>query len=519
MHTGLSKQIRHFLLAVGYAFMSYLAMPGANAVWFVLIAFLPIFYLCDKSDSLKQFLFWAWFGEFLKWTLISIWLRHVSWFAVLGVALPVSLFQLSWFALCWMLTRNSKPVGIPAMLALAVFWGATEILRTQPLGVPGANLSVSLWRHPEWLQLSSIISSYGVSSLLFFLNGCNYLILKNLYFREFRMLLLQAMFVSSIVISVYGFGMHRMASAKIEVTKRETIDLAFVQPKQPAYLVWDLEKMQAAVTTVFRLTSSVDKERTDLILWPEGTLPWPISRDNEMSKEVSRLVRFLERPLLLGNMFREGSKDYNAVLKYDSSGTLSEQFYAKMILVPFGEYVPFARLLGAFETIVPLPGAFSPGESDSLINVDFGDKKVNIGALVCYEDCYSFLALDRARQGGDFIYVATYNVWYGEEFGAYIHAAHSVIRAIETGRPVVRCGSAGWSGVINEVGEVEWLMQDSENSIYFQGVGYGSVSIREQPIQTLYTKTATLVIAVQILLAAVLPAGLIAYKKLLSFNR
>ena len=48
----------------------------------------------------------------------------------------------------------------------------------------------------------------------------------------------------------------------------------------------------------------------------------------------------------------------------------------------------------------------------------------------------------------------TNDAWYGEGAAAYQHAAHSVLRAVETRRPVLRCGNAGWSGWIDEFGSI-----------------------------------------------------------------
>ena len=51
--------------------------------------------------------------------------------------------------------------------------------------------------------------------------------------------------------------------------------------------------------------------------------------------------------------------------------------------------------------------------------------------------------------------------------GAPQHAAHSVLRAVETRRPVMRCGNAGWSGWIDSGSVREVLLEGG--SVYFQG--------------------------------------------------
>jgi apolipoprotein N-acyltransferase len=72
--------------------------------------------------------------------------------------------------------------------------------------------------------------------------------------------------------------------------------------------------------------------------------------------------------------------------------------------------------------------------------------------------------------------VLTNNGWFGEGGAAYQHAAHAVLRAVETRRPVLRCGNAGWSGWIDEFGVVRSKVTNAEGTIYFRGTGVIEVS-------------------------------------------
>jgi apolipoprotein N-acyltransferase len=107
-------------------------------------------------------------------------------------------------------------------------------------------------------------------------------------------------------------------------------------------------------------------------------------------------------------------------------------------------------------------------------------KEYAFGALICYEDIFPALARETVRAGADVIYVATNNAWYGEEGGAYFHAAHSVLRAVENRRPVIRCGNAGWSGWIDAYGSIRSVLTDESNSIYFKGSGNFTLTLDNQ---------------------------------------
>jgi apolipoprotein N-acyltransferase len=106
-----------------------------------------------------------------------------------------------------------------------------------------------------------------------------------------------------------------------------------------------------------------------------------------------------------------------------------------------------------------------------LINLRIGESVYRIGSLVCYEDVFPNLARESARGGADLFFVATNNAWYGEEGGAEQHAAHSVLRAVENRRPVMRAGNGGWSGWIDSYGTVRDLLLNADGTVYFRGGG------------------------------------------------
>jgi len=78
--------------------------------------------------------------------------------------------------------------------------------------------------------------------------------------------------------------------------------------------------------------------------------------------------------------------------------------------------------------------------------------------------------------GADALVVVTNDAWYGEGQAAYQHAASSVLRAIETRRPVLRCGNSGWSGWIDEFGNVRRWMHDADGSVYIRGTFTANVT-------------------------------------------
>ena len=98
-----------------------------------------------------------------------------------------------------------------------------------------------------------------------------------------------------------------------------------------------------------------------------------------------------------------------------------------------------------------------------------GGRRTAIGVLICYEDIFPNLARESTRAGAEVLTVLTNNAWFGEGGAAYQHAANSVLRAVENRRPVIRCGNGGWSGWIDEYGNVRGVLTDERDSVYFRG--------------------------------------------------
>jgi apolipoprotein N-acyltransferase len=114
---------------------------------------------------------------------------------------------------------------------------------------------------------------------------------------------------------------------------------------------------------------------------------------------------------------------------------------------------------------------------------------VPVGPLVCYEDIFPRLARESTLAGAELLAVQTNNGWFGTGGAAYQHATHSVLRAVENRRPVIRCGNAGWSGWIDEYGHIRAVLTGEDGTVYFRGSETHVVTrdLRWQGQQTFYT--------------------------------
>lgn len=497
------------LLSAGLYTLAFPPFPLAEAAYVFAVPILAGFaFLGVQRFSFLQFFIGGW----LSWIVLIFWLRHftshltfflapiLSWGAMLALAAVLGLFWAAWFAAArYVFERALKRttlVRVLSILGLASLWVVLEWVRTWLFtGFPWLPLAVSQWDRSLILQISSLTGQWGVSFVLIAFNlGLGFYLWRLWYYRRQRWWVrLSPEFYSAlgILFAAIGFGLYSAGELRQQT---EVARFAFVQPNLRGYEKWDPAKARESFDVLEEMTELASYLKPDVILWPESPTPLPVKGNDSVRDWVESLSTAVDTPILMGNMAMEESEDtanrwYNTVFWVGpEEGARLDDYYRKRHLVPFGEYVPLSGVLPFIRKVVPLEGQFFPGDSANLITARIKDDDIDFAPLICYEDIFPSLARESVRKGGDIFYVATNNTWFGEEGGAYQHAAHSVLRAVETRRPVLRCGNAGWSGWIDEFGHTRHFVGNDTGSIYFQGAD--AVDVSWNPVwrgkQTLY---------------------------------
>ena len=455
-----------------------LCIPPFDFAEAAYIAFVPLLLWLYTKPTRRVFWLVAIGAAWVSWFVILIWLRHVTWFGTIALSGILAVICAAWlfFAKCIMpqLVARNILLRILGFAGIAGAWVVLEWSRTWLLwGFPWAPLALSQWERPVVLQIAAWSGAYGVSFLLIFFNLCLAQTLRHRFMRRERKLwmgwfspdLYVGMGALGFCIYIFFLALPHPDSAERMFTA------AVVQPYIAPELKWDTNRELENLEILERQTRFVSSLESDVILWPEAATPWPVMGTPQMQVRVERLVNEIEKPILMGNLAEDRvTKEWrNGVFLVEPGAGLSPNFYTKRELVPFGEYVP--PMLSFIDKFVPVGGRFIPGEEVGLMNLTVGGSVYRIGSLICYEDVFSNLARESARGGADLFFVATNNAWYGEEGGAEQHAAHSVLRAVENRRPVMRAGNGGWSGWIDSYGTVRDLLLDAEGTIYFRGGG------------------------------------------------
>ncbi len=419
-------------------------------------------------------------AQAVAWTLLLGWLHHVTWPGLVLLGPFVGVWVGSWFlAAWWVLPRilgKSVPVRLLAVLGLAGVWVLVEWSRTWLFGgFPWLPLAASQWQRASILQIAAYTGAHGVSFVLVMMN-LGFGAYAHRLFREGAtgvnkrsQEFFLALFLLMACVCVHFQESFNRRGYSVPLAR-----IALVQPKIPQAVKWDPAGAPAILEVLTKVTLEAAASRPDLIIWPEAVTPLAVRGDDTARAFVEALVQRAHRPLLLGSIVIENPRTeneawFNGALVVTPEQGLARDYYAKRRLVPFGEFVPLRPLLGWIGKFVPIGGDFMAGDTSAPLLLSLRGQPVVFGPLICYEDTYPDLARSSVLGGASVLAVVTNNGWFGEGGAAYQHAAHSVLRAVETRRPVLRCGNAGWSGWIDEFGAIRATLTNDDGTIYYRG--------------------------------------------------
>ena len=138
--------------------------------------------------------------------------------------------------------------------------------------------------------------------------------------------------------------------------------------------------------------------------------------------------------------------------------------YNKIKLVPFGEFLPFENFFKkiGLKKISYGYESFSAGNNRNLIILD--EINFNFIPLICYEIIYSGkinLKLDETH----FIINISEDGWFGNSIGPVQHFSHSIFRAIEEGKNIIRTSNNGVSAYIDSNGKIINKLESTDRGV------------------------------------------------------
>ena len=272
------------------------------------------------------------------------------------------------------------------------------------------------------------------------------------------------------ILLALGYGAWRIP----RVQGGKTVRVAVVQGNIPQDEKWDAAFVAKILDHYETLTRTAAATQPALIVWPETSVPGYLGIDEAITQRMTRLVRTVQRPLLVGSPVPTltGGRVtmMNSAMLIDDAGQFAGR-YDKLHLVPFGEFVPFEQAVPWLRTILPPIGEFSPGHEYTVFTLPVKSSEFRVASsnsqpathnsqlrfsvLICFEDMFPEMARRFVRQGARLLLVITNDAWFGPTAAAYQHAQASAFRAVELRVPMARAANTGWSGCIDPTGR--WI--------------------------------------------------------------
>ncbi|MBI3949543.1 MAG: apolipoprotein N-acyltransferase [Acidobacteria bacterium] len=407
---------------------------------------------------------------------------------------------------------------IPAV-ALGVFWGPFALgvrWAVTRLGVVGVLMAPPLWALAEWgrylitgmgwnafgysqafqsqmIQIARYTGVYGVS---FFLVGASSLLVASLTLLWDREALLasarrqMAMTLGLgglLVVAIVAAWADSRTRAADRMSHKEPLHIVGIQPNVPVEVSLDPEIHDLSFHRLVSLTEHelASDNQTDLVIWPESPLNLSLTRSLAVLQGVRPLVQQYRVYLLL-NVIGETVPDrvHNSVAVIDPGGGVVSEYH-KVRLFPFGEYVPLRGVIPFLDRIPALAGDFSPGHEYTLADIG----QAQIGSFICSESVMPEIARRLTGRGATLLVEVTNDSWFGPTPAARQHLAHSIFRAVENSRDLIRVTNSGITVHVTPEGQLigrtdlfreesrHWVVQAEEDNKLTIYTRYGDLFI------------------------------------------
>ena len=460
-----------------FYWLSFLA--GASLVFaFAPISLYPIgwlspavlFYTLLQANNIKEHFYLAWlygigmFGTGVSWIFYSMhFYAHASvpvaatftTLFVVIIALIIGLFGL----LTWLFKDHHKIARL--LFFYPLLWVLIEWFR-------GWFLTGFPWLYLGNSQIDNVLANIapvtgvlGVSLLTVLLAGA---IASLLVFKQANQLLwvdipnsnhikvqskhryTHQLIAISIILSVF-LGSWSLGKIIWTQPKGDSITVSLIQGNILQEEKWLPENKPSTLALYKKLTQ--ENWKSDLIIWPETAIPDLFSRNMEdFIIPLQKEAEANNTDLLLGAFYQnEQGKIENSVLALSQGG---RDIYSKQHLVPFSEYIPLLGYLRWLNQWMQMP-------SDNL-NAGTGKNTLklsdNIAQIsICYEDAYANEILKGLPQANMLINVSN-DGWFTGSIEPHQHMEIARMRAIETGRYLLRATNVGVSGIVNTKGQL-----------------------------------------------------------------
>jgi apolipoprotein N-acyltransferase len=229
-----------------------------------------------------------------------------------------------------------------------------------------------------------------------------------------------------------------------------------------------MRRMQVLST---RQSDVFDGEPPELLIWPEYPVP-AYFFDNENSRKfMEQIARQSGAHFIFNTVAYEDAErrhPLNGAVTLSPSGELVSR-YAKIFLVPFGEFVPWPFSI-FIDKITLEAGDFVPGNDVAVAQV--GEHRV--GTFICYESVFAGGVRRFVANGAEVLVNISNDSWYGPTAARFQHLLIARMRAMENSRWLLRATNDGVTTIINPAGQLVGALPSYEQAVLDGRFSYSS---------------------------------------------
>jgi apolipoprotein N-acyltransferase len=500
------------VLAGGVAYAA--ALPPLNLSVLGMFALVPLLcYACQENWKHAVLGGFVWC---MGWAIPAYWfLREIEFFVPFGVAVAQSAWIMVYAALIsllWKYTvfpQNVNKEGYIARRKFLADGGAIGRMFLFALGsaalftlnewsrsriFPWNGLEITQYQNIALIQLAAITGSYGVAFLVAFFNTSAFCSVVTRFKGGGRIVFLAAM-------GLWALCMLCGHLCSVGNIMRPTWFPLLIQGDLTQRRHPKPGQAEEALWIYYSLTAQALKSNPecDVVIWPESAIPLLYSSNHSLSKlyrdATVKLARTGGKPLLIGAIDFDNSLAgepgvTNSALLIGTDGKVARK-YDKIHRVPWGEYIPGRRFLPQkLVEAIDMGRDLVPGTD--FTPIDMG-KGIRAGTAVCFEGVFGYVTRNFALRGANVLVVISNDAWYPKSSEPEQHLANAVMRAVETGLPMVRCGNNGGSLVVTRDGRITQVLEvpGTEKRLELRrGRGFRQVAVRVigNPRKTFYVR-------------------------------
>lgn len=488
------KRYQHWIFVALSAMLLFFSFPNANLFPLAWFAMVPFFIALNRATGWKSAFCMGYLTGFLFFAglLVAIVLLYPYaniYQTLLGYLLLVGYTALYFGVVAALVQLLRWHSGSLFPVAAACIWTALEWVRSWMLtGFPWGSIGYSQWNNLPGIQIASVVGVHGVSFVVVLFNAGIATLICEPY--QWGKRISAMVFPLTLMLACLGYGVFQLRAA--ETAAQKNLKVALVPGNIPQFKKWNSAEFPTILKRYIALTVQAGKEGPDVIVWPETTIygqvlkaKWPTYHGR-----FKRMLHETGISMLLGATDYEKPDDapeeeyvYNRVFSVSSEGDILGK-YAKMRLVPFGEYVPLASFLPNFIQFKP----FEPGKSVNLLplfNVkNTSVEKMEIGVSICFESGFPDHFRQFVKKGAKAMGILTNDAWFDRTAFPALHLSMAPFRAVENRIAVFRCANGGFSGVFDRFGRTTTPLITPHTA---QEILVASVPLKEGE-QTLYTR-------------------------------